>query len=64
MFEKVSIKEIEKIKERLEAELDEKNLSFRRGEDIESLINHLDTWLDWRKDKEQEHYDKVIRSEG
>ncbi|MBA7513349.1 hypothetical protein ES705_05381 [subsurface metagenome] len=64
MFEKVSTKEIEKIKERLETELDEKNLPFRRGEEIESLINHLDTWLDWREDKEQEHYREVIKSES
>ena len=64
MFEKVYTKEIEKIKERLEAELDEKDLSPRRGEEIESLINHLDTWLDWRKDKEQERYDKIIQSES
>ncbi|MBA7498475.1 hypothetical protein ES704_01212 [subsurface metagenome] len=64
MFEKVSTKEIGKIKERLETELDEKNLPFRRGEEIESLINHLDTWLDWREDKEQEHYREVIKSES
>ena len=64
MFEKVSTKEIEKIKERLETELDEKNLPFRRGEEIESLINHLDTWLDWREDKEQERYRKIIQSES
>jgi HPt (histidine-containing phosphotransfer) domain-containing protein len=64
VFEKVSTKEIGKIKERLETELDEKNLPFRRGEEIESLINHLDTWLDWREDKEQEHYREVIKSES
>ena len=64
VFEKVSIKEIEKIKERLEAELDEKNLPFRRGKEIESLINHLDIWLDWREDQEQKRYREIIQSES
>ena len=64
MFKKVSIREIEKIKERLKAELEEKNLPFQRGEEIESLINHIDTWLDWRENLEQKRYKEIIKSES
>ena len=48
MFEKVDTKEIESIKERLEAELKDKDLPFQRKEEVESLIYHLKTWLEWR----------------
>ena len=47
MFEKVDTKEIESIKERLEAELKDKDLPFQRKEEVESLICHLNTWLEW-----------------
>jgi len=64
MFEKVNTKEIEKIKERLEAELEEKNLPFHRGKEIESLLVHIDTWLEWRDDQEQKRYREIIQSES
>lgn len=64
MFEKVDTKEIKVIKKRLELELEDKNLPFQRKEEVESLLCHIDTWLDWREDKEQEHYREVIQSES
>lgn len=64
MFEKVDIREIKSIKERLKAELKDKNLPFQRKEEVESLIYYLDTWLDRRDYKEREHYREVIKSES
>ena len=64
MFEKVDTKEIKVIKKRLELELEDKNLPFRRKEEVESLITHLDTWLDWREDQEQKRYREIIQSES
>jgi len=64
MLKKVSVKEIEKIRERLKAELWDKFLSFQRKEEVMSLIYHLDTWLDGRDYQEREHYKKVIQSES
>ena len=60
MFKKVSTKEIENIKERLESELKDKYLPFQRKEEVESLLYHINTWLDWRDDQEREHYREVI----
>ena len=48
MFEKVSTKEIESIKERLEVELKDKDLPFQRKEEVESLLVHIKTWLEWK----------------
>ncbi|MBA7477508.1 hypothetical protein ES707_12919 [subsurface metagenome] len=48
MLKKVDTKEIRNIKERLEAELEDKNLPFQRKVEVESLIIHLNAWLDWR----------------
>lgn len=64
MFAKVNIKEIENIKERLESELKDKYLPFQRKEEVKSLIDHLNTWLDWRDYQEREHYREVIKSES
>ncbi|MBA7489801.1 hypothetical protein ES702_00335 [subsurface metagenome] len=64
MLKKVSVKEIEKIKERLEAELRSKDLSFQRKEEVESLLNHLDTWSEWRVFRERKHYKEVLKSES
>jgi len=64
MFEKVSTKEIQDIKERLESELKGNNLPFQRKEEVKSLIYHLNTWLDWRDYQEREHYREVIKSES
>ena len=64
MFEKVDTKEIKVIKKRLELELEDKNLPFQRKEEVESLITHLGTWLDWRDYQECEHYREVIKSES
>jgi len=64
MFEKVTTKEIENIKERLEAEKGDKNLPFQRKEEVMSLLYHLDTWLEGRAYQEREHYREVIKSES
>ncbi len=64
MFEKVSTKEIENIKERLKAELEDKNLPFQRKEEVMSLLYHLDTWLDGREYQERERYRQIIQSES
>lgn len=65
MFKRVSIKEIEDIKDRLELELKDKYSPLpERKKEIKSLIHHLSVWLDWRDSQEQEHYREVIRSES
>ena len=65
MFERVKIKEIEDIKERLELELKDKYSPLPgRKKEIKSLIHHLSVWLDWRNDQEREHYREVIQSES
>ncbi|MBA7599703.1 hypothetical protein ES703_06740 [subsurface metagenome] len=64
MFEKVDTKEIKVIKKRLELELEDKNLPFQRKEEVESLLVHVNTWLDWRDDQEQKHYREIIQSES
>ena len=64
MFGKVTTKEIEDIKERLKAELEDKNLPFQRKEEIMSLLYHLDTWLDGKDYQEREHYREIIQSES
>ncbi|MBA7581306.1 hypothetical protein ES695_19635 [Candidatus Atribacteria bacterium 1244-E10-H5-B2] len=64
MSGKVSTKEIEKIKERLKAELEDKDLPFQRKEEVESLIIHLDTWLEWRAYGERKRYREIIQSES
>jgi len=60
MFEKVEAKEIESIKERLEAELKDINLPLQRKEEVKSLIHHLNTWLEWRDYRERKHHREVI----
>ena len=64
MFEKVDTKEIKVIKKRLELELEDKNLPFQRKEEVESLLVHINTWLDWRDHQERDHYREVIISES
>lgn len=64
MFTKVSTKEIEKIKKRLEVELEDKFLPLQRKTEVESLIYHINTWLDWRDYQERQHYREVIKSES
>ena len=60
MFEKVDAKEIESIKERLEAELKDIGLPLQRKEEVKSLIHHLNTWLEWRDYRERKHHREVI----
>jgi len=60
MFQKVTVKEIKNIKERLEAELKDKDLPFQRKEEVESLVYYLNTWLEWKEYREREHYREVI----
>lgn len=64
MFEKVSTQEIENIRERLKLELSDKNLPFQRREEVTSLLNYINCWLEWRAYQEREHYREVIRSES
>jgi len=63
MFKKVSTKEIENIKKRLETELEDKFLPFQRKEEVKSLLNYLTTWLEWKDYQERKHY-KVLKSES
>lgn len=63
MFEKVDTKEIKRIKERLKAELKDKNLPLHRKVEVESLLYHLNTWLDFRDYQEREHYREQLKSE-
>ena len=64
MFQKVEIKEIKDIRERLESELKFGDLPYRRKEEVKSLIYYLNTWLEWRDYREREHYREVIKSES
>lgn len=64
MFKKVSTEEIEKIKKRLEVELENKFLPLQRRTEVKSLIYHINTWLDWRDYQERKHYREVIKSES
>jgi len=64
MFKKVSIEEIKKIKERLETELEDKDLPFQRREEVGLLIYHINTWLEWRDYRDREHYKEIIQSES
>ena len=64
MFKKVSTEEIKDIKVRLETELKDKNLPFQRIIEVNSLIYHINTWLDFRDFQEREHYREVIKSES
>jgi len=64
MFEKVSTKEIEKIKGRLKSELKDGNLPFHRKVEVESLLYHLDTWLDWKEGYDRERYREQLKSES
>ncbi len=64
MFQKVTIKEIKNIRERLESELKDKYLPLHQKEEVESLIIHLNVWLEWRAYKERKRYREVIQSES
>jgi hypothetical protein len=64
MFKKVSKEEIEDIKKRLKSELEDKNLTFQRKEEVESLITHLDTWLFWKDYRKQKRYRDIFQSES
>ena len=64
MFKKVSTEEIERIKKRLEVELEDKSLPLQRKTEVLSLIYHINTWLDWRDYQERQRYREVIQSES
>ncbi len=64
MFKKVSTEEIERIKKRLEVELEDKFLPLQRKTEVLSLIYHINTWLDWRDYQERQRYREVIQSES
>ncbi len=64
MFGKVDTKEIESIKERLEAELEDKNLPFQRREEVTGFVYYINTWLDWRDYREMKYYKEAIQSKN
>jgi len=64
MFKGVSIEEIKKIKARLKSELKDGNLPFHRKVEVESLLYHLDTWLDWKEGYDRERYREQLQSES
>ncbi|MBA7530425.1 hypothetical protein ES705_22632 [subsurface metagenome] len=64
MFEKVSDKEIKDIRDRLKTELEDKDIPFRRKEEVMSLIYHIDTWSAGMDYLERKHYREVIKSES
>ena len=45
---KVSTGEIKNIGGRLRLELRDKNIPINRKIEVESLLNHIDTWLEWK----------------
>jgi len=63
LYKKVSTEEMKKIKGRLKAELKDGNLPFHRKVEVESLIYHLDTWLDWKEGYDRERYREQLQSE-
>jgi len=60
MSEKVSIREIKSIRGRLKSELRDGNLTFHRRVEVESLIYHLDTWIDWKEGHDKKRYMDAI----
>jgi len=64
MFKKVSTEEIKEIKGRLKSELKDENLPFHRKVEVESLIYHLDTWLDWKEGYDKKRYREQLQSES
>ncbi|MBA7603824.1 hypothetical protein ES703_10942 [subsurface metagenome] len=64
MFEKVSIEEIKNIRGRLETELEDKNLPFHRREEVESLVNYINTWVCWKEYQDRERYREQLQSES
>lgn len=64
MFKKVSTKEIENIKERLETELEDKSLPSQRKVEVKSLIIHLNAWLELREYRNRKNYREVIKSKS
>ena len=63
MFKKVSVEEIKKIKGRLKSELKDSYLPFHRKVEVESLIYHLDTWLDWKEGYDKRRYKDQLKKE-
>jgi len=64
LFKKVSVEEIKGIKGRLKSELKDGNLPFHRKTEVESLIYHLDTWLDWKEGYNRDRYREQLQSES
>ena len=64
MFQKVDIKEIKDIRDRLKTELGDKDIPFQRKEEVMSLLYHIDTWSDGRDYQERERYREIIQSES
>ncbi len=58
MFEIVTAKEIQGIKERLEQEKKARHVLPGRYDELKTLINFLSTWLDWQKYRRKEYHRK------
>jgi len=55
VFEIVTAKEIQGIKERLEQEKKARHVLPGRYDELKTLINFLSTWLDWQKYRRKEY---------
>lgn len=58
LFEIVTTKEIQDIKERLEQEKKARHVLPGRYDELKTLISFLSTWLDWQKYRRKEYYRK------
>jgi len=58
MFEIVTVKEIQEIRERLEQEKKARHILPGRYDELKTLIGFLSTWLDWQKYRRKEYYRK------
>jgi len=58
MFEIVTVKEIQNIKERLEKEKKARHVLPGRYDELKALINFLSLWLEWQKYRRKEYYRK------
>jgi len=63
MFRKVSIEEIKRIGGRLRSELRGGNLPLHRKVEVESLLYHLDVWLEWKADYDRNRLKEQLKNE-
>jgi len=58
LFEIVTTKEVQDIKERLEKEKKDRHIPPGRYDEIRALISYLNTWLEWQKYRRKEYHRK------